>query len=75
MSHVQVFDQPTVNRGYPGSSPRGLLERIDDAAGVINLFRRRREHAVANLHLTRVDQRLVIEAELARLTTFCLESL
>ena len=44
-----------------------LLERRDDLAGVRDFLGRRREDRVAGLDLAGMDQRLAVEAEIARL--------
>ena len=52
---------------------RGVLrpfEGRDDLAGVRDFLRRRSEDRVAGLDLARMDQRLAVEAEIARLRAF-----
>ena len=48
----------------------GQIERRDHLARLRDLVRRRRERRVAGLDLVRMDQRLAVEAEVARLRAF-----
>ncbi len=49
-------------------------ERLDDAAGLGHLARRRGEDAVRDLDLARMDQSLAVETEIAGLDALRLEA-
>src|SRR5665647_3610627 len=67
---VQPLYHLPVERNRAARGIFGLIERRDDLAGMRDLLRWRREDGVAGLDLARVDERLAVEAEIARLRAF-----
>src|SRR5579863_5583208 len=64
---MQPLHHLTVERYRAARGILRKLERGDDLAGLGDLGRGRREDGVAGLDLARMDQRLAVEAEIARL--------
>src|SRR4051794_32052651 len=67
---MQSLHHPAVELN---STARGIfrpLERCDDVSRLLHFLGRRREDGVAGLDLTRMNQRLAVEAEIAALRAF-----
>src|SRR5262245_16540165 len=67
---MQALYHATIELDGAARGVFGLLERRDDLASQRDFLRRRREDDVASLDVARMDQRLAVEAEIARLRAF-----